>query len=155
VNTSDSSSLTETELEDYLHNHIPLTKHMELTVDRSRSDSVILRAPLEPNVNHRETVFGGSAAALAMLTGWGLVYINVNDWIDSKRIVIQHNEMAFEEPIKGTFTASCESPPDAEWNEVRSNLNRWDKARIHLDVTLTVEGDRVGKFNGAYVIVVS
>jgi thioesterase domain-containing protein len=128
---------------------------MELQVERSRTDSVVLKAPLEPNVNHRETVFGGSAAALAMLAGWGLVYINVNDWIDSKRIVIQQNEMAFEEPIKGTFTASCESPPDSEWNEVRSNLNRWDKARIHLDVTVAVEGERVGTFEGAYVIVVS
>jgi hypothetical protein len=52
------------ELERYLHEHIPLTRAMALGVVAITADAVILQAPLQPNINHRATVFGGSAGRL-------------------------------------------------------------------------------------------
>ena len=54
-------------LENYLHEHIPLSKAMGVTVRSVSGEAVTLAAPLAPNINHRETVFGGSASALAIL----------------------------------------------------------------------------------------
>ena len=50
-------------IERYLHEHIPLTTHMEVGVDRIDDTGVRLTAPLAPNINHRQTAFGGSVAA--------------------------------------------------------------------------------------------
>jgi hypothetical protein len=58
------------ELERYLHEHIPLSRAMGVAVDSATTDGVRLRAPLAPNINHRETVFGGSASALCILAAW-------------------------------------------------------------------------------------
>jgi len=46
------------ELESYLHEHIPLSKAMAVSVAEASVDSVTVSAPLEPNINHRATVFG-------------------------------------------------------------------------------------------------
>ena len=60
------------ELEWYLHEHIPLSKATEVSVVSVAEDTVILRAAA--NINHRETVFGGSASAIAVLAAWRLLH---------------------------------------------------------------------------------
>ena len=52
-------------LEQYLHDHIPLSKAMQVAVVSLTTDAVVLSAPLPPNINHRDTVFGGSASAMS------------------------------------------------------------------------------------------
>lgn len=54
-------------LEQYLHDHIPLSKAMQVSVLEASQERVILMAPLAPNINHTESVFGGSASAVATL----------------------------------------------------------------------------------------
>ena len=53
--------MTPSELQTYLHQHIPLSQAMQVTVMEASLQQVVLTAPLVPNINHRETVFGGSA----------------------------------------------------------------------------------------------
>ena len=50
-------------LEQYLHAHIPLSAAMGVSVVQVADEAITLSAPLEPNINHRDTVFGGSASA--------------------------------------------------------------------------------------------
>lgn len=57
-------------LQQYLHDHIPLSKAMQITVERISPESVTLSAPLAPNINHRDTLFGGSASTAAILAAW-------------------------------------------------------------------------------------
>jgi len=65
-------SVTPSELQTYLHQHIPLSQAMQFTVVEASLQQVVLTAPLAPNINHRETVFGGSASAVAVFF-WGVV----------------------------------------------------------------------------------
>lgn len=51
-------------LRDYLYDQIPLTKAMEVEVGLVSESSLSLKAPIGPNINHRETVFEGSATVL-------------------------------------------------------------------------------------------
>ena len=62
------------DLEHYLHEHIPLSRAMQAQVLAASTEGITLGAPLAPNINHRETVFGGSASALAILAAWALVH---------------------------------------------------------------------------------
>ena len=58
---------TAPELASDLHAHIPLSAAMQVSVAAVDADGVTLQAPLAPNINHRDTVFGGSASAVAIL----------------------------------------------------------------------------------------
>ncbi|PSB47247.1 YiiD C-terminal domain-containing protein, partial [Chamaesiphon polymorphus] len=66
-------SVSCTDVEQYLHEHIPLSKAMAVSVSSIDSSGVILSAPLQPNINHRSTVFGGSISAVSVLSAWTLV----------------------------------------------------------------------------------
>jgi len=46
--------VTPLELERYLHEHIPLSRAMQVSVVSVQPESVVLSAPLAPNINHRE-----------------------------------------------------------------------------------------------------
>ena len=62
---------------DYLQNlidrEIILAKHMGVVVESADDTSMVLRAPLAPNANHKGTAFGGSLYSIAVLTGWAWV----------------------------------------------------------------------------------
>ncbi len=66
-------------LKEYLYNHIPLTRAMEVKVDSISDTALTLSAPIAPNINHRETVFGGSASALCILSAWSLIHCRLRN----------------------------------------------------------------------------
>jgi thioesterase domain-containing protein len=112
---------------------------------------VRLAAPLAPNINHRRTVFGGSAAALATLAAWALLHQRLSEEGFAGRIVIRRSHMDFEKPIAGAFEARAEAPGDARWQRFRAALTRGRPARIELDAVVTFSDARVGAFNGEFV----
>ena len=99
--------MTPAELTTYLRTNIPLTIAMEVSAIRVAPDTVVLEAPLAPNINHRKTVFGGSASALGILAAWSLVHLRLADTKLEHRLVIQRNTMSYDAPIEGTFTATA------------------------------------------------
>ncbi len=85
-----------TELEKYLHEQIPMSEAMQVSVVEVKSEAVVLSAPLAPNINHRETVFGGSASAVAIVAAWSLLHIRLKSSGISSRLVIQRNIMNYD-----------------------------------------------------------
>src|SRR5690348_6074200 len=101
--TSNKTRMSPDELERYLHEHIPLSKAMQVSVRSINEAAVVLEAPLEPNINHRETVFGGSAASIATLAAWSLLHTRLRREGIATRLVIQRNTMEYEQAILGRF----------------------------------------------------
>lgn len=139
------------ELEQYLHEHIPLSKAMGVSVVSAEEDIVILRAPLAPNINHRETVFGGAASALAILAAWSLLHTRLRRAGLVSRLVIQRNTMEYERPILGDFTARASIEQPAAWSNFTRMLARKGKARITVSSVLEQAGQVVGRFTGEFV----
>ena len=90
-------------LQQYLHEHIPLSRAMQVTVLAASVEEVLLAAPLAPNINHRETVFGGSASAVCILAAWSLVQVRLRAAGMPGRLVIQRNLMEYLLPVSGNF----------------------------------------------------
>ena len=109
-------------LQQFLHDRIPLSTTMGVEVLAATPDGVTLAAPLEPNINHRDTVFGGSASAVAILSAWGLLYVRLREEFPNASIVIQRNTMSYQRPIPSAFTAchSCRTPPGGTASRTRS-----------------------------------
>ncbi len=139
------------DLERYLHEHIPLSKAMQVSVVSVQTDGVTLRAPLAPNINHRDTVFGGSASALAILAGWSLLHTRLEGAGLSSRLVIQRNTVNYDLPIAGPFTARSFIQTPAAWESFMLMLRRKGRARLTISCILDYDGQRAGRFEGEFV----
>ena len=138
------------DLEAYLHEHIPISHQMGIYVVRADLECVTLGAPLEPNVNHRSTVFGGSCASVAMLAAWCIVLLRVREAGRDARIVIQHGEVDYLVPIDGAFSATSRSPEEAVWSRFLRSLERGRPARVELAADVESASKLVAKMAGSY-----
>ncbi len=139
------------ELEQYLHQQIPLSAAMQVTVRSVAANAIVLAAPLEPNINHKRTAFGGSVSTLGILAAWSLVHLRLRDAGLTCEVVIQSNQMDYDRPITGAFTARSALVDDAAWPTFLKTLARRKLARIEAQSEL-IHGDVVaGRLRGRFV----
>ena len=138
-------------LESYLHEQIPISAFMQVSVRSASLDSVVLAAPLEPNINHKSTVFGGSASAVAILAAWSLLHLRLSEAGVPSHLVIQSNRMDYDLPILGDFEATSALADPASWPAFLRMLIRKKRARIEARSVLTYNNTVVGRFEGRFV----
>ena len=141
------------ELEAYLFENIPLSRAMQVSVVSVQPESVVLGAPLAPNINVHETVFGGSASAVALLAAWSLLHLRMVGTGVSAHLVIQRNTINFELPISGSFTAHSSFTHPESWEPFVRLLRRKGLARITMSSILVFAGQTTGRFEGEFVAV--
>jgi thioesterase domain-containing protein len=141
------------EITRYLHEHIPLTKALGAAVEAYDHVSVRLVAPLGPNLNHRNTAFGGSLSALAILAGWTLLHLALRERGIGAQIVIQRSEMVFDAPVATDLAVTATLPPPEQWDRFLTTLRRHRRARVRLRCTIgaTPGGAGAGAHEGVYV----
>ena len=139
------------ELERYLREHIPLSKAMQVSVASLSDESVVLTAPLAPNINHLQTLFGGSASALAILAAWALLQTRLKAAGIAVRLVIQRNRMSYDQPIDGAFSARSFLSEPRDWDGFVRMLARKGRARIEVSAVLEYAGQVAGRFSGEFV----
>lgn len=138
-------------LQRYLLLHIPLSGAMATQVVEGSPERVVLEAPLTPNLNHRNTAFGGSVSALAVLAGWALVHLRLRDDGHAARTVIQRSDVAYLAPVTDAFQARALPPGDKEWARFLRSLTRWGRGRIGIRVEVFCREKRVAEMTGEYV----
>ncbi len=138
-------------MERYLHAHIPLSAAMGVRVSSCSVAAVELTAPLEPNINHRATAFGGSLSAVAILSAWSWLHFVMRESGRSGRLVIQSNQIDYLEPVTGAFTARCAGVDAAAFAKFGRMFDRHGRARLRLDGTVRC-GETLGAtFSGEFV----
>ena len=143
--------LTSAQLERYLHEQIPISRPLGVRVLAAGADVVRLGAPLEPNLNHRLTVFGGSLSAVAILAAWSWLYLRLGGPAFTGRIVIQNHSVEYLAPAEGDFVAACAAPDTDAWTRFERALERRGRARVTLDVEMHVGRVLVARCRGRYV----
>ncbi len=139
-------------IERYLHDRIPISQAMAVSVMAIDENGVILSAPLHPNINHRSTVFGGSISTLAILSAWTFVHVRLQALALPCQIVIKHNSIDYLKPIAGDFQAHCRTPPPPDWDKFIATIERRGKGRIVLNAEVfTPKGILAANFQGEYV----
>ena len=126
---------------------------MQVTVKKVAYENIILTAPLTPNINHRQTVFGGSASAIALLAGWSLLHVRLTQNNIKARIVIQRNIMHYEKPMADTFTATTRLHDEKAWAKFIHILKKKNRAKISLMVDLHCKTEHAGKLGGEFVAI--
>jgi thioesterase domain-containing protein len=142
-------------LESVLHHDIPLTRDMDLKVLDWHDQQLSLHLPLEPNVNHKSTMFGGSLYCGAVLAGWGWLHLRLKEaGIEDGHIVIQEGQISYPLPVTGDATAICPAPDAKVWKKFLAMYQRYGRARLTLHTRIVNQGsaDDAVTFTGQYVL---
>lgn len=138
------------EITAYLHAHIPVTRSLGASAAAWDGVRLALVAPLAPNLNHRDTAFGGSMSALAILAGWGLVHLALRERGVETRLVIQRSTTDFLAPVEGDFTATAVLPARAPWERFLATLARHGRGRVIVSTEITCGAVLGGRHEGTY-----
>ncbi len=143
--------MTLDEITAYLHAHMPITRSLGARVVGYDGASVRLGAALAPNLNHFGTAFGGSLSALAILSGWTLLHLQLRERGIANRLVIQRSVYDFATPVDGDFTATSLLPDAATWDRFLATLARHRVARVSVTTTVASASGPGGRHEGTYV----
>jgi len=137
------------QIQELLHSKIPITRAMGVQVEDYDGARLILSAPLAANVNHLGTAFGGSLNALAVLSGYGLLWLELQD--AECHIVIRDSAISYERPVRGALRAICVRPEAAALAQFKQTFQQKGKARIALSATIEDQGITAVRFQGTFV----
>lgn len=136
-----------------MHAEIPLTRHIDVRIGPYEPDALTLSAPLAANSNHKGTAFGGSLFSLAVLAGWGLLALKLEEHHLNAELVIQDSHVEYLAPVRGDFTARATLPEASEFDRFLRTLERRGKARIRVTVVITHGETQVVRFDGTFAAV--
>lgn len=137
------------EIDRFLHEKIPLTRAMGVSVEKSDETGLVVTAPLEPNHNHLGTAFGGSLSALATLAGYAMLWLQLGD--REAHIVIREGSIRYRRPVRDVLRAVCPRPDPAQLEAFRSTFATTGKAHIKLRVCIEEAGQVCVEFEGDFV----
>ncbi len=141
------------ELETYLRSKIPLMNFMQVSVLHVAADTLVVGAPLEPNLNVHHTFFGGSASALSLAAAWSLLQIRMTTEGLDGNLVVHRNTITYLRPVTGAVTAEATfAQPDA-WPGFVDTLARKGRARITMSTRLMFDGHVAAQLDGEFVAV--
>jgi thioesterase domain-containing protein len=137
------------QIQELFYDKIPITRAMGVRVEEYDGRRLVLCAPLDRNVNHLGTAFGGSLNALAVLSGYGLLWLELQD--AECHIVIRESSISYDRPVCGELRAVCVRPGEEALAAFRRRFNERGRARIRLSATLEDSGEPAVRFEGTFV----
>lgn len=139
------------ELEKYLHEQIPTSRALGISVKSSDHERVELMAPLAVNLNHKKTAFGGSISVIAILSGWSLVFLRLQGF--RNEIVIQESTISYLKPVTDDFFAISTYEESVAWKRFARSFHGHGKGRIMVVSKLFCNGELAATHRGTYVAI--
>lgn len=139
------------EVLEYIQKNIPITKDFEVSIKSYENNKLIISAPLEKNINHRNSAFGGSMSAIAILSAWGLLFIKQKELELNNTLVIQSSNFSFLHPVLNDFEAVAYLPKKENFDKFLKILHKKGKARISIYSEIIVDNKVCGTHEGVYV----
>jgi thioesterase domain-containing protein len=142
-------------LESLLYRDIPITQALGLQVKSWEAHSLRLHAPLDANINHAHTMFGGSLYCIAVLAGWGWLYLRLREagMAEDGHIVIQEGQITYPLPVTTDAIALCDAPDERDWHRFETMFRRRGRGRLTLHSRiLAANGEDGVRFTGQYVL---
>ena len=141
------------QLEEKLHNEIPLTKFMDIKICDYTDTQLITTAPLKININDKGTAFGGSLATITIISAWGLSWLISKELgFNSKNIVIIRNENSYKKPVTKDITCYSQKPSKEQIETLYEKLKTKGSASIKINSTIIENNEICVEFQGYYVI---
>ncbi|AWH88981.1 fatty acid biosynthesis protein FabY [Limnobaculum parvum] len=137
------------QLQNAWYQNIPLSEKMGVRISQYTGQRFITTMPEGVNTNPHHTIFAGSQFSLATLTGWGLIWLLLQERQLGGSIVLVDAHIRYQKPVTGRPTAV------ASLDSMKGDLDRLArgrKARVQLEVTVAGEQDVGCVFEGTYMV---
>lgn len=123
-----------------IHRDIPLSQHMGFRFCRfncaiESGADLYTELPLAPNLNDKNTAFGGSIATLATLSGWSLVTLISRQLKLPSEVVVYHSEQSFNAPITADLYSIAKVSPEF-LESFSDRLEKEGRAKLSVDVEI-------------------
>lgn len=141
-----------TTLQRTIDSNIPLVSALGASVESYDGQTLIVGLPLAPNVNHKNTAFGGSLYCAGVLSAWGLLYLKLLEVEEEGVIVIFDGRVHYHKPVAGAFKSSCELSDLVAWEKFIKIYRRRGKARLKIDSEILCDGQVCASFHGEFVV---
>ena len=139
-------------LSEFFQAHLPITQFMELDVDSYDGQTLSLKAPLGPNINDKQTAFGGSLYNACVMSCWGFAYLKTLEAnIDGNQVVVG-GSIKYKRPVDEDFKAVCHTPGDEAIQHFIEGYERHGKGKIELKATVECNGKVAVEFEGTYAV---
>lgn len=137
------------ELVAQLHQEIPLTGAMQMSLASWDGRTLVLQVPLPPNVNDKGTAFAGSITALGCITGWSLLTLWSEPLFGHCQCAVYDAQFHFSQPLTGDFTASVSL---ADMTHLVDSLRRKGKGKVSLDIELADSHGVATRLHARYAV---
>jgi len=141
------------EINTHLHVQIPMTRQMGIVVTDFSAEGVVATAPLEANINHQQSAFGGSIAALGIVTGFVAIWGNLKSRGLETELVIQHSETDFSKPALSNMEARSRPLSDAALDAFTTTLAGRGRAQIMVTSDIFSDGKLIASNRGTFVAI--
>lgn len=141
---------TAIELTQKIRSTIPLSAAMQFSIIELNPGSILVRAPLAPNVNIHGTGFAGSLYSIAVLSGWALCTHIMAVHGMSGDLVVAKAEIKYRSPVTGDISC-CASVSEAEIRVFQTDFATLGKSRLVLNVEVGAPANAV--LQGTYAAV--
>lgn len=141
-------------IQDIIEQEIPMVKQMGVTFTNFKTDSCEARVPLEPNHNHKGTVFGGSLYSVCTSACYGLMYsLQIENQLEAFDLVIGEGKIRYLKPVEKDFAVKAEIIP-ADWSECKKKLasNGFGKIQLKAKVYLPDDPTPLCDYSAVFVL---
>jgi thioesterase domain-containing protein len=138
------------QLQEKIHTAIPLSAVMQFCIIELNPDSIIVGAPLEPNINIHGTGFAGSLYSVAILAGWALSTHIMSLHNMEGDLVVGKADIKYRTPVTGALI--CRARVTAAASQAfKADFESSGKARLNL--TVNIGDDPSAVLQGLFVAV--
>ncbi|MCF7847479.1 MAG: thioesterase domain-containing protein [Kiritimatiellales bacterium] len=123
---------------------------MQISIGKYTGSSLILEAPLLPNINDKGTAFAGSISSLLTLAGWGLATLRLRDANIMATVAVAKSETDFKRPVTSGFSAVAQIS-DEELEQLVAQLSAGSRGRISINTELWSADELCATMHAHYV----
>ncbi|MCW8870652.1 MAG: thioesterase domain-containing protein [Proteobacteria bacterium] len=105
----------------FLYQHIPSVKFMQLKLLSCDDNTLLASAPAKPNLNDKQTIFGGSSSALMTVCAWSLIKYNLEQRDFKNDVVIADAQSRWLKAQSDALSISVNC--DINWDKTMTALN--------------------------------
>jgi thioesterase domain-containing protein len=108
-----------------------------------------LAAPLEANINDKETAFAGSISSLLVLAGWGAITLRLQEAGITAEVMVVENRVEYRRAVRSKLQARTEQF-DAE--TLLADLSARQRGRVGITIRLYSEGWECAAMEAHYAV---
>ena len=136
-------------LQNTWHQTIPLSKAMNIAIGYYDQTNLVTTCDEAFNKNLHNTMFAGSIYTLATLTGWGWVYLLMQQQNITGDIVLADGNIRYHAPVEGIAFAQTST---SLYTGGFENYQAKKKAKLQIEVRVMSGEKLAATFKGLYFV---